>query len=395
MAMRTISMLSMRLACVSLACACSDDPAEPANQAGAMASVSSAGAGLGGGGGGAGSSATPVGTAGVAGATPTAGAAGAAGGSSGNGGSAAGSGAISGAGGSAESGSGGAVESGGASGASGAGAIDTGTLPAVTDPGEPGSFTPKWEAEVGPDRSYTTIAPMELAASELKHPIVIWGPGAGAYPEIYKTLLDHIASHGFVIVAYYTTPAGPELNAAIDWIIAESKRDGSPYFDKVDTTKIAMGGQSAGSLATFEAGDDERLTTTLHINGGTFNGSDVLNLIKPALFICGDDPAVSGGDGTWESDLARPNCDRDFMNAKVPVWYGVAVGSSHTTIIDNPSSGMPVTSDALKKPYLAANAAWLRWQLAGDQQMKALFVGPSCGFCTQTAEWLVQQKDLK
>jgi hypothetical protein len=272
--------------------------------------------------------------------------------------------------------------------------VDTGSLPPIADPGEPGHFTPKTTENVGPSQEYTTIQPSELGEGGIKHPILIWGPGAGAYPGIYQTLLDHIASHGFVIVSYNTTPAGPELNAAIDWIIDESKRDGSPYFDKVDTTKIAMGGQSAGSLATFAAGHDERLTTTLHINGGTFNASDVDNLLKPALFICGDDPAVSGGDGTWESDLARPNCDRDFMNAEVPVWYGVVVGSSHTTVIDNPASGMPVTSDAMKKAYLAANAAWLRWQLAGDQQMKALFVGPNCGFCMNTALWLVQQKDL-
>ena len=39
--------------------------------------------------------------------------------------------------------------------------------------------------------------------------------------------------------------------------------------------------------------------------------------------MCGDDPSVTGGDGTYDSDLARPNCDADFMNAMVPVWYGV------------------------------------------------------------------------
>jgi hypothetical protein len=261
------------------------------------------------------------------------------------------------------------------------------------DPGEPGRFTPEWKADVGPGSNYTTITPKELAQSEIKHPILIWGPGAGAYPEIYKSLLDHIASHGFVIVSYNTTPQGPELNEGIDWIEAESKREGSPFFNKVDTTKIAMGGQSAGSLATFQAGGDKRLTTTLHINGGTFDGN-VSRLIKPALFICGDDPAVTGGDGTWESDLARPNCDRDFESIKIPVWYGVVVGSSHTTVIDNPQSGMPMGSPEIKKAYLAADAAWLRWQLAGDETMKELFVGPDCGYCTQSATWLVKQKGL-
>lgn len=287
----------------------------------------------------------------------------------------------------------GSDENAGDAGSDGAKALDTGTLPAITDPTEPGAFTPKWESNVGPSSSYTTIAPSELAMSELKHPILIWGPGAGATPEIYKSLLDHIASHGFVIVSYNSTPQGPELNAGIDWIISESMRDGSPFFGKVDTTKIAMGGQSAGSLATFNAAKDERLTTTVHINGGTFDGN-VMNLIRPAFYICGDDPSVTGGDGTWESDLARPNCDRDFMGTTVPVWYGVVIGSSHTTVIDNPLDEMPAATSDIKKAYLGATVAWLRWQLAGDQQLKASFVGPSCGYCTQKDKWLVQQKGL-
>jgi len=270
----------------------------------------------------------------------------------------------------------------------------TGTLPAIEDPAKPGQFTPVWEEGKGPGSNYTTITPKELAQSELKHPILIWGPGAGAYPEIYKSLLDHIATHGFVIVSYNTTPQGPELNEGIDWILEESKREGSPFYNRLDTDKIAMGGQSAGSLATFQAGGDERLTTTLHINGGTFDGN-VSQLKKPALFICGDDPAVSGGDGTWESDLARPNCDRDFETIDIPVWYGVVVGSSHTTVIDNSMSGMPAGAPEIKQAYLAANAAWLRWQLAGDETMKAFFVGSDCTYCKDKATWLVQQKKLQ
>jgi dienelactone hydrolase len=298
-------------------------------------------------------------------------------------------------------GDGGAAGSSGMGGASGAGGAvappsgETGTLPAITDPAMPGHFTPTEMDNVGPNGDYTAIVPKELGEGEVKHPILIWGPGAGAWPAIYQTLLNHIASHGIVIVSYNTTPQGPELTTAIDWIVAESTRQDSMYYNKVDTTKIAMAGQSAGSLATFAAAKEPRLTATMHINGGTFDPhTDVMNLIKPALFLCGDDPAVTGGDGTYTSDLARPNCEIDFMNATVPVWYGVVIGSSHTTVIDDPAAGGMPANNPLLKPYLAATAAWLRWQLAGDQVMKALFVGPDCGFCKDTSLWLVKQKDL-
>jgi len=296
------------------------------------------------------------------------------------------------AGGSSAAGNGGsAAGSGGASGMDAPAMPMTGTLPAITDPAMPGKFMVKRTNDVGPMTSYTMFEPMELGKDGIKHPILVWGPGAGSNPDIYLQLLNHVASHGFVIISYNSTPQGPELTRAIDWILEESKKESSPYFNKVDTTKIAMGGQSAGSLATFTAGKEERITTTVHINGGTFDHNDAKNLIKPAFFICGDDPAKTGGDGTWESDLARPNCDADFMTATVPVWYGVVIGSSHTTVIDNP---LDMAVSPLKVHYLASTVAWLRWQLAGDLVMKMLFVGPDCGYCKQPMVWEVKQKDL-
>jgi len=273
--------------------------------------------------------------------------------------------------------------------------VSTGVLPPITDPGATGPFAIAETDNVGPGNNYTVIAPMALGQNGVKNPILVWSPGAGANPAIYQTLLNHIASHGFVVVSYNSTAQGSDLTAAIDWITSQSTTQGSPYYGTVDTTKIAAGGQSAGSLATFQMANDPRLTTTVHINGGTFSPhTDVNNLVKPAEFLCGDDP--DGGDGLSVGDLARPNCDIDFMMAAAPVWYGVVIGSSHTTVIDDAySSGFGTSpTDPLKKQYLGATAAWLRWQLAGDQTMKAMFVGPNCGFCTQTSTWLVQQKML-
>ena len=271
--------------------------------------------------------------------------------------------------------------------------LSTGVLPPVTDPGAPGPFTPMETDNTGPNNQYTIIAPMELGQGGIENPILVWSPGAGADPAIYQTLLNDIASQGFFVISYNSTSTGPELTTAIDWIVSQGTTQGSPYYGKVDTTKIAAGGQSAGSLAAFAIAGDMRLTTTLHINGGTFAPhTAVMNLVKPAQFICGDDP--DGGNGLTQGDLARPNCDADFQLATTPVWYGDVNGSTHTTIIDNPLTPS-APSDPLKKPYIAATVAWLRWQLAGDQTMKPLFVGSSCGYCLQTSTWTVQQKNLQ
>ncbi|HLK35544.1 MAG TPA: hypothetical protein VKU41_02245 [Polyangiaceae bacterium] len=262
----------------------------------------------------------------------------------------------------------------------------TGTLPPVKDPGVAGSFTPTTTNNTGPSGNYTAIYPKELGQGGVKNPIVIWGDGAALNPTSYMTLLDHLASHGFAILAYNATPQGSDMTAAIDWIVSESTRQGSVFYDTVDTTKIAAMGHSAGSLATFAIANDARLTTTMHLNGGTMSPhTDEMNLVKPAAFICGD----SGGDGLIVGDVARPNCDVDYQNATTAVWYGDVIGSAHLTI-----TGTSATDPKLKA-YLTATAGWLRWQLAADTTMKALFVPAStCTLCTQSSQWAVQEKNL-
>lgn len=270
-----------------------------------------------------------------------------------------------------------------------------GTLPPIIDLTAPGPFTPVKTENIGPYGSFTGIGPMELGRGGIKHPVFVWSNGGGIGPDVYKTLLEFIASHGVFVMSYNSTAQSTELKGALDWVESETARADSPFHDKLDATRIAAGGQSYGSLGAFWIADDPRLTTTVHINGGTLDDhADEKKLVKAALFLCGDDPDAVGGDGFSTGDVARPNCDADFQIATTPIWYGDVIGSSHTTIIDDPLGGSS-PDDPLKKPYMAATVAWLRWQLANDSSMKSLFVGSDCGFCQQTASWKVQQKNLQ
>jgi hypothetical protein len=288
------------------------------------------------------------------------------------------------AGGSASGGtSSGGTSSGGSGGGVG-GAPATGIFPPVTDSAAKGSFTAATITNTGPSSTYTIIHPTELGKDGVKHPIVVWGNGAVMSPPLYKPFLDHVASHGFVIIAYNATPEAAQMTAALDYIIAENAKSGGQFAGKLDTAKVAAMGHSAGSVATFKIASDARLTTTLHWNGGTFSPhTEVQNVKKPSLHVCGD----AGGDGLIVGDVARANCDVDFTSVKAPIWYGNVIGSSHMTIA-------AAAGDALLKHYQGAVAGWLRWQLAGDETMKALFVGPSCALCGQSTVWKVQQRDL-
>ena len=66
------------------------------------------------------------------------------------------------------------------------------------------------------------------------------------------------------------------LKPAIDWAIAENSRTGSKFFGRIDTTKIAVAGQSCGGGLAVEAAADPRITTI-----GIFNSSSTRRTPEP------------------------------------------------------------------------------------------------------------------
>jgi hypothetical protein len=254
-------------------------------------------------------------------------------------------------------------------------------FPAIKDAWERGPFSVTMKARVGPARNATVFHPTELGKDGLKHPIVIWDNGAGQTGvSIYGPLVQHLASHGFVVYhAYESSDGGKEISDGLDWMIAENARSGGDFFGKLDPGKTAAMGHSRGSIATFAVAADPRLTTTLHLSGGTnpdiAEGHKTLpNLRNPAAFLCGE----PGGDGLLVGDTASEWCAYDFEHATVPVFLTQVTGASHIS-----APGM----------MQGACAGWLRWRLMGDSSMKKMFAGPDCSLCTRK-NWKVKQRDL-
>jgi dienelactone hydrolase len=258
----------------------------------------------------------------------------------------------------------------------------TGPFLPVDDLAAAGPYAGRTINGTGPNGGYTIFAPEELAPEGHKNPVVAWGNGGSTTPSFY-TLLPHLATHGFVVIASNTPPSiggevavGEELTAGIDWILAENERSGSEFYDKLDGSKIAAMGYSMGSLGTFQMLDDPRLTTTVHISGGNMgdNAALVGDMHAPAAFICG------------ENDIAYENCNNDFAAVTTQaVWYGVFLGGDHLGILFPP----------YEQRIRMAATGWLRWQLMRDQSKKPLFVGEPCELCQDTANWRVMQKNLQ
>jgi hypothetical protein len=230
-----------------------------------------------------------------------------------------------------------------------------GRLPPAEAVDKDGPFATTIEMNVGPNKGWV-VRPTDLGKNGVLHPIFTWGCGGGSNPEAYRDHMSRIASHGFIVESHVSTGEAADHKAAIDWLIKQNETAGSPYYQKLNTAKIASGGHSMGSVATFANAPDPRLTTTIHVSGGSFDGNGFMSLKKPAAYFCGAD-----------DNLAGDNCKRDYANTtNVPVFLTMIAGVDHIYAA---------------RESLALQVAWLRWHLNDEPERKAEFVGTGCEFC--------------
>jgi dienelactone hydrolase len=235
------------------------------------------------------------------------------------------------------------------------GAPAAGRLPPADAADKDGPFATTIEMNVGPNKGWV-VRPTELGKNGVLHPIFTWGCGGGSNPEAYRDHMSRIASHGFVVESHVSTGEAVDHKAAIDWLVKQNETAGSPYYQKLNTAKIASGGHSMGSVATFANAPDPRLTTTIHVSGGSFDGNGFKSLKKPAAYFCGADDTLAG-----------ENCKRDYANTtNVPVFLTMIAGVDHIYAA---------------RESLSLQVAWLRWHLNDEPERKAAFVGTGCEYC--------------
>jgi len=173
--------------------------------------------------------------------------------------------------------------------------------------------------------------------------------------------------------------------AALDWILAENARVGSPYYQRIDTAKIAAAGNSCGGLLALKVAQDSRIKSVLLENSGIFppgraNGGvggltkdDLAKLHTPVLYVLG------GAD-----DIAQRNGLDDFQRINhVPVFVADRKNAGHFgTFIEPNGRGTEIEID------------WLKWQFEGDQVAKRTFAGDDCRLCSEPG-WTVHRKGIK
>ncbi|MEV1012298.1 MULTISPECIES: cellulose binding domain-containing protein [unclassified Micromonospora] len=256
--------------------------------------------------------------------------------------------------------------------------ITLGATPADAAVGGSGPYPADYETSASLT-NHTIFRPQTLPSERL--PIFVWGNGGCSANGLSQgNFLREIASHGFLAIANGAPNGSGSTNSqmltqSIDWAIAENSRQGSKYFNKIDTTKVAVAGFSCGGLEAYAVSNDPRVTTTGIFSSGLLNDADdyqLRRLTKPIAYIIGG-----------PSDIAYPNAIDDWgkLPSTLPAFMG-NLNVGHGGTYDQTNGG----------EFGRVAVLYLKWRLKGDTTAGANFVGPNCGLCR--TQWTVQQKNL-
>ncbi|MDG4839617.1 cellulose binding domain-containing protein [Micromonospora sp. WMMD967] len=227
--------------------------------------------------------------------------------------------------------------------------------------------------------NHTIFRPQNLPTERL--PVVAWGNGGCSGNGLSQgNFLREIASHGFLAIANGApngsgSTTSQMLTQSIDWAFAENARQGSKYYNKIDTTKVAVAGFSCGGLEAYAVSNDPRVTTTGIFSSGLLNDADdyqLRRLTKPIAYFVGG-----------PSDIAYPNAMDDWgkLPAGLPAFMG-NLNVGHGGTYDQTNGG----------EFGRVATLYFKWRLKGDNTAGTNFVSANCGLCR--TQWTVQQKNL-
>ena len=268
-------------------------------------------------------------------------------------------------------------------------------LPAVADYGAPGPFDDvQMFPNVGPGGNYTMYRPTaSLGRDGVKHPIAIWGNGIATTPDMYQTLLKHVASHGIVVLCCNDTMAErPCLNSGMDWLVAQN--ESGELAGKLNVERELTVGYSWGGGAAIDTANRPNVAATASIHGMPPRGTSAFADMHAPLLLF-----TSTGDTFVNAQqYVTPN----YQASQVPTFYATLNDApGHLYPLDPESLGCslgPVFTGESAANVICAGAekerapliAWMRLWACEDEAARSYFYGPSCVLCE--SPWTSENK---
>jgi dienelactone hydrolase len=230
---------------------------------------------------------------------------------------------------------------------------------------------------------YKLYRPAALGAGGFHHPIVTWGNGTGATPDMYPGVLNRLASWGFAVIASTdtTTGTGAEILSAAQYLAARNADPASVFYGKLDTGRIGAVGhsQGAGGVVNATTHSNGLITTVVPIALPARIWVSPGDEYYPAQITC---PVLFLGAGQ-DIIISSPSTIRGFYD-EVPGAAAMAVltNADHNTI-QNTGGG-----------FLGYLTAWLMYRLQGDTYARGAFAGATPEINTNTAWKNQAEKNL-
>lgn len=156
-------------------------------------------------------------------------------------------------------------------------------------------FGAQVSARLAAGRGFATA---DAPIAEGSWPVIIFAPGWRLAAHDYRTLLEDLASRGYVVLAIAQSPASErppytETAAAINAIAAAVAAPGGDAFTQaLDATRIgAMGHSVGGASASLAAASESGAIDAVVNLDGDFGGESEHALVRrPILYLTGSDP---------------------------------------------------------------------------------------------------------
>src|SRR5262249_49409146 len=152
---------------------------------------------------------------------------------------------------------------------------------------------------------------------------------------------------------------------ALDYAAAANMDPSSPYYQRLDMTKVGAMGHSQGGGATVTAASDSRISAVFIFNGG-------LSAVKPFVAVSGDQDILMTNPMAMASSVSGASVPGAWFYYHNPIGAGGLRG--HLVLMLTPER---VEDQA---------TSWFELQFRNDAAARAKFVGSSCGFCGHSTD---------